>query len=248
MANKRVLIGGPLRQEPKILKEHLKSLDELNTDGLQVDRFYVVNDCPEALPLLKKGEFIVKNTGDHYKKTDKTHVWTPQNLDKMSQLRNIVIEVARMRNYDYLLFCDTDLVIHPETLQTLIRTGKDIVAEVFWTKSDPDEPWIWANAWDYDQTHTSAESVELWMKPGTYPVGGTGALMLLSRKVLENDKVNYSRIYNIRNALYGEDRWFMIRAAVEGFQLYLNTECPAVHLYRETEYKQFMEERYGANR
>ena len=66
----------------------------------------------------------------------------------------------------------------------------------------------------------------------------TGALTLVKRGVFEAG-VGYAPIPNIRRALVGEDRHFSVRAACAGFRMYLDTHCPATHLYTEEEYQKF---------
>jgi hypothetical protein len=67
----------------------------------------------------------------------------------------------------------------------------------------------------------------------------TGACTLVKRKVFEAD-VDYTQIPNIYKALRGEDRHFCVRAACAGFEMWVDTHCPATHLYTEDEYNKFM--------
>jgi GT2 family glycosyltransferase len=66
----------------------------------------------------------------------------------------------------------------------------------------------------------------------------TGACTLVKRKVFEAG-VDYTRIPNIHKALRGEDRHFCVRAACAGFEMWVDTHCPAIHLYTRAEYEQF---------
>ena len=70
----------------------------------------------------------------------------------------------------------------------------------------------------------------------------TGAWTLVKRKVLTAG-VNYSHIPNIQKALFGEDRHFCVRAAVHGFELWVDTHYPARHLYTEAEYIRYMKDK-----
>ena len=91
----RILLTAPLRQEPKVFEEYQWSLDRLIIpDGVTVDRFFVVNDCPEVIPHIRNAAYITHDTQDAYRKTETTHLWTNGNLNKMSDLRNITIYVA----------------------------------------------------------------------------------------------------------------------------------------------------------
>ena len=224
----KVLIAAPLRQNPKIFREYLESLDRLELpEGCTVDRFFVVNDCPEVIPEIRDAEWVEINSENvtiyH------NHLWTGELVSRMSEYRNMTIQKALDGGYDYLLSVDTDLVLHPKTLKVLLETGKDIVAELFWTNG-------WSNAWMYDQADGYDSK---WEKPGLYRIGGSGALILISRRVLEAG-VDYSPIPNLRKAVFGEDRHFCIRAVCNGFELWADSHVPPIHLYTEKEYQAYM--------
>lgn len=235
----KVLITAPLRQDLDIFLAHQESLDNLIIpEGVEVDRFYIVNDCPEVIPHIK-GRYAIANSGEEYTKTGNDHIWTPYNLAKMPILRNRTIHEAW--DYDYWFSVDTDLVLHPMTLKTLLEADKDIVSEVFWTQS-PNGEW-WCNAWMYDQCDMDGKEKK-WREPGLYQVGMTGACTLVKREVFGEafDKVNYSPIPNIRRCLCGEDRWFSIRAAVYGYEMWLDTHYPATHLYTRKDYEDWLKQ------
>ena len=227
---KKILITAPLRQDVKIFQEYQKGLDALEVPvGFCVRRFFVVNDCEEVIPYIRNAEYIRMDTGDEYRKTGDNHEWTHELMAKMSGLRNRTIEEMLDGGYDYWFSVDTDLVLDPWTLYRLIEADKDIVSEIFWTQH-------WCNAWERDQYSPPREE---WRKPGLYKVGMTGACTLVKRKVFEAG-VDYTQIPNIYKALRGEDRHFCVRAACAGFEMWVDTHCPATHLYTEDEYKKFM--------
>lgn len=233
---KRILITAPLRQDVKIFEEYQESMDQLVIpEGFQADRFYVVNDCPKVIPHIRNAMYVTHDTYDPYRKTADNHDWTDANLSKMGVLRNMTIQFMLMQGYDYWLSADTDLVLNRHTLEYLLAADKDIVAEVFWTVS---KDGLWANAWMYDQCVQKGMH-STWKEPGLYEVGGTGALMLCKRRVFEAG-VSYENIPNIKKALIGEDRHFCVRAACLGFQMWLDTNCPATHLYTEAAYQKYM--------
>ena len=228
-----ILIAAPLKQEPKIFREYQDSLDRLIIpDGVTVDRFFVVNDCDEVIPEIRDAEYIVINTGDKYERITNDHIWTRDNLDKMPLLRNACIQRVLDGGYDYLFSVDTDLVLQPETLATLLDADKDIVSELFWTNG-------WCNAWMYDQ---SSGMDAAWVNRGLYHVGMTGACTLIKAAVFDAG-VNYDRIPNIKNALWGEDRWFCIRAACHGFEMWADSHFPPEHLFTEQHYQDYMRRR-----
>ena len=231
---KKILITAPLRQEPDVFDAYQDGLDRLEIpEGCQVSRFFVVNECDEVIPHIRDAEYIVADTGEEYRKTHNDHIWTMDLMEKMGELRNRTIREALEGGYDYWLSADTDIILAPETLRILMETDKDIVSEIFWTQAPNGN--YWCNAWMADQ---SAGMREEWRKPGLYRCGMTGALTLVKRKVFEAG-VDYTRIPNIHSALKGEDRHFCVRAACAGFELWVDTHCPARHLYTRKLFEEY---------
>ena len=224
----KVLIAAPLRQDPKIFTEYQKGLDNLILpDGVIADRYFVVNDCDEVIPYIRDAEFdVVSNDAMVYQ----DHVWTGELVSNMAMYRNMTIRKALENGYDYLFSVDTDLVLEEHTLQVLLEDDKDCVAGLFWTNG-------WSNVWMYDQV--TGNNLPEWQEPGVYRVGGTGALFLIKRKVLEAG-VDYTPIPNIRKAVFGEDRHFCIRAVCNGFEIWADSHCLPVHLYTRKHYDQYM--------
>lgn len=237
---KRILITAPLRQDAHIFECYQDGLDGLEVpEGCEASRFFVVNDCREVIPRIRNAEHIETETGEAYMKTHNDHLWTPELMSRMSELRNITIQKMLDGGFDYWLSIDTDIVVRPDTLKWLMAADKDIVSEIFWTESP--NGWEWCNAWMCDQ---SAGMPQEWRIPGLYRCGMTGALTLVKRKVFEAG-VDYTRIPNIKQALRGEDRHFCVRAACAGFEMWIDTHAPARHLYTETEYQKYIRERGG---
>ena len=235
----KVLLTAPLKQERGIFQAHQDSIDALILpEGVQLDRFYVLNDC-DGLAEDIRGRYEVINTGDLYAKTHNDHIWTHENLAKMPLLRNRTIREALDGGYDYWWSVDTDLVLAPETLQVLLDADKDIVSEIFWTQSKAGG-W-WCNGWMYDQADADGRLREF-TEPGLYQVGMTGALTLVKTDVLRGG-VSFDPIPNIKNALWGEDRWFCIRAAVLGYEMWLDTHYPAEHLFTPAIYQDYVRRR-----
>ena len=224
----RVLIAAPLRQDPKIFIEYQKGLDYLILpDGVTADRYFVVNDCDEVIPYIRDAEYDVVNYGA-MQYSD--HLWTGELVGNMATYRNMTIRKALEGGYDYLFSVDTDLVLEEHTLQQLLADDKDCVAGLFWTNG-------WSNAWMYDQV--TGNNLPEWQEPGLYQVGGTGALFLIKRKVLEAG-VDYTPIPNLRKAVFGEDRHFCIRAACNGFEIWADNHCQPVHLYKNKHYDDYI--------
>ena len=179
------------------------------------------------LPFIRYAEYDVVNNGAM---VYQDHLWTGELVSNMALYRNMTIRKALEGGYDYLLSVDTDLVLEEHTLQQLIEDDKDCVAGMFWTNG-------WSNAWMYDQV--TGNNLPEWQKPGLYRVGGTGAIFLIRRRVLEAG-VDYTPIPNLRKAVFGEDRHFCIRAVCNGFEIWADNRCQPVHLYKNKHYDDFI--------
>lgn len=236
----KILIAAPVHQKPHIFKEYLHSLDNLTAPpGYRVDRLFVLHNCDELIPMVEKTSlYATYHTDNHYEVDESTHKWKDGNLADVVNMKNGIIAEAVERGYDYLFLVDSDLILHPDTLMKLWQADKDIIAELFWTAWGPGTKEM-PNAWDFNTyDFLASRDLEDWKVPGYYQVGMTGACTLIKGKVLQAG-VNCSRVYNF-NA-WGEDRHFCMRAAVHGFEIWIDTHYPCVHLYRESEYDKYIQ-------
>ncbi|MFA6809139.1 MAG: glycosyltransferase family 2 protein, partial [Eubacteriales bacterium] len=252
----KVLIGSPIRQVPNVLEHFLESLNNLKKNNIEVS-FYFVDDNEDNTSKILLQTFSDNNpqkvlikkseATDKYLCNEDTHFWNEDLIWKVAEYKNTMLSYCKENNYDYIFFIDSDLVLHPNTLEHLISTNKDIISEIFWTKWHPDAPEL-PQIWLYDQyslikqhrkeqltEQEKAERVNTFLnmlkQPGIYEVGGLGACTLISKKAL-NENVNFSEISNI--SFWGEDRHFSIRAAAIGFKLFVDTTYPAYHIYRQS--------------
>ncbi len=237
----KILLCAPLKRDPKIFNEYQDALDQLVIpEGFSMDRFYVVNNCPEVIPHIRDAAYVTYDNDDKY---DQEHYWPGDRIWHMCNMRNITIQYMLKGGYDYWFSVDTDEILNKHTLEYLLAADKDIVSEALWTESPPGHQWC--NAWMYDDGIVDG-MWDTWIKPGLYKVGGTGGLILAKRRVFEAG-VGYARIPNIREALKGEDRFFCVRAACAGFDIWMDTNVPAIHLFGEKEYNQYMKMKVSNN-
>ena len=232
----KILIGAPVRQKPEIFKAYLRGLRGLLIpEGIKVDRIFILHNSPELRPDLDRDDIVWEHMSEEDFRIDNdTHRWMPDNIVQVTSMKNMLLRYAFAHGYDYFFLVDSDLVLHPKTLEQLLSCSKDIIANVFWTawrKGMQEGP----NAWDFDNYTFLPDSLEKWRSPGCYRVGMSGACILISRRVIEAG-VNYSRIPNLSyNIFWGEDRHFCIKAACLGFDIWLETTYPATHIYRESD-------------
>lgn len=255
---KRILVGTPIRQKPAILKEFLESLEAADKETYTFNyMFFDDNVIEESHQLLKDFNekhapfCTVLNASEEEKSieyicNETQHVWHNDLIWKVAHFKDVIIEKAIEQDYDYLFLVDSDLVLHPQTVEQLLKAKKEIVCNIFWTKWWPDsipQPQVWLvdQYVQEEPGRTAAEFYEQLRQPGTYEVGGMGACTLISRAALKKG-VNFKPIKNI--SLLGEDRHFCVRALALGLSVFVDTHYPSYHIYRESaldgveEYKQ----------
>lgn len=254
---KNILVGSPIRQHPEVLKEFLLSLEEVTQDSFIFDYCFVDdNTDPASTKMLK--EFEEKHIGhclllspdvpaenSCYIVNEHGHVWTAEVVWKVAAFKDRIIEIAKEKDYDYLFLIDSDLVMHPKTIEQLLAANKGIVSNIFWTSWQPgtfEMPQVWMqDEYNFYEVHNnrkpSAEEIgkEMWAfmdklrVPGTYEVGGLGACTLIDRETLLKG-VSFKKVKNV--SFWGEDRHFCIRAAARDIPLFVDTHYPAYHIYR----------------
>lgn len=255
---KRILIGSPIRQKPAILKEFLQSLQEVITNSFIADFCFIDDNVNEESRTILM-EFSQKNPGkvflcqppqtnDVYICNEQTHYWNEAIIWKVAQFKDAIFEFALQHQYDYVFLIDSDIVLHPATIDQLITANKDIISEIFWTHWQPNSPkspqvWLYDTFTQYE-THCAEQLdgqeiqrryhnfVTMLLDPGVYDVGGLGACTLISRKALEKG-ARFKKIKNV--TFWGEDRHFCVRAAALDLQMCVDTHYPAYHIYRESD-------------
>lgn len=254
----RILIGCPVYQKPAILRENLTSLLLLDTGPFEVSFMFIDDNrderSSELLRLFARTVSRVSiippanRSADEYVRTEEAHYWNEALVWKVASFKNELIRHAVQEQFDYLFLLDSDLVIHPDTLHSLVLANKDIVSEIFWTRWQPNsipQPQVWLRD-EYEQFErqrgeklSDAEAADRCKTfiarlkiPGLYEVGGLGACTLISRQALSGG-VHFGPISNL--SFWGEDRHFCIRAAALGFKLFVDTNRPAYHIYRDSD-------------
>ena len=253
-----ILVGSPIRQKPAILREFLESLERIDQTSYELSYCFVDdNEIEESKTLLK--QFAEKkgdrchifqpdlDSKENYVCNENTHRWNESLIWKVANFKDKIIQHARDKKYDYLFLIDSDIVLHPKTVDQLLIANKDIISNIFWTCWTPDShllPQVWMVDQYTQYELSSGEKISneeaqkrfssflIKMRtPGTYEVGGLGACTLISKNALSKD-ISFKKIKNL--TFWGEDRHFSIRALALGLDLFVDTHYPAYHIYRES--------------
>ena len=254
MDKKKVLVGSPVYQKLEILEAFLESLKNLSRATISIDYMFVDDNIDKNSSKLlaefareeSKVMVIQGKKKDIYVCNDDTHYWDDDLMLKVATYKNHIIKHTIDEHYDYVFFVDSDLILHPNLTEHLKTKNKDIISEIFWTQWHNDRP-LEPNVWLFDEydlvpkqlgEKLTEEEMNIRQNqflnqlktPGVYEVGGLGACTLISRDALIAG-VSFQPIKNL--TIPGEDRFFCIRAAVLGIDLFVDTHYPAYHIYRE---------------
>ena len=265
----RILLASPVRQSPRVLERFLKSVRELQQGSFELDYAFIDdNQNPRSSHILQDfcqsirqdlapernvPEIIaataVETVTGGYMRTEHTHHWDDASIWKVAGFKDRLIEMAMERDHDALFLVDSDLVLHPETIEQLLSDDKPIVSMIFWTSWQPGTvplPQVWLSdeyvlyerrngretLSDQEIGVRTEQFLSMLRRPGVYPVGGLGACTLISRDAMLNG-ARFERIDNL--SLWGEDRHFCVRARALGIPLFVDTHYPATHLYRDSD-------------
>ncbi len=249
----KILVGSPVKQGSKVLKEFLIGLEEVEKGDNQFTFYFVDDNTEEASSNLlkffaKRNDVVLKKGSElfHSKEQYDGHIWKAEILAKVTTYKNTIIQYCIDNDFDYLFLIDSDIVLDRRCFLQLLSDNVDIVSNIFWNQWQINGPltaqcfWIpdvylqecaWNTPRPFEESHKiRMDMYEQLKNPGLYEVDGTGACTLISRRALEAG-VNFTEIPNVK--LLGEDRPFCIRAGAAGFTLYMDTHYPAYHCSRE---------------
>jgi len=237
----KILHFSPVKKSPEIVDLHCRSLTDLQTKNFDLTfSFFDDNIDPKSTIELQKIKKTFPTTRI-FSESDLTlpkhgeskRRWTRDDYTRIIRIKDFVIQYFLKSDFDFLFLTDADLVLHPETLQILYACKKDFVSQVFWTHFSG-RPTYFPNAW-YDEKngYANMEQLVALRDEPLLEVDYTGACTLLSRKILESG-VRFEKVKNLSRMFLGEDKHFCVRAHVNNFQIFLNTEAPAFHIYNDT--------------
>ncbi|MDR0929867.1 MAG: glycosyltransferase [Oscillospiraceae bacterium] len=257
MHTPRILVGSPVCQKPAILRVFLAGLKQLESEGFALDFIFVDdNQEAESSRLLKafrrEGSRVTVLPAPPrdapYHTDEVTQYWNDGLIARISAFKTHMMNCAVQEGYDFIFLIDSDLLVPPRLAAHLLSLNLDVVAEVMWAVWSPGpNQQALPSAWLYDKydlarpglppaEYAAAQAAFLakMRTPGQYEVGGLGACQMTRVATLAKyPQLRYLPISNL--SLWGEDRWFCVRAAVLGVKLVVDTCCEPFHIYRESE-------------
>lgn len=252
----RVLIGSYIHDKRETVEKFLKSLLNLDKDDLVVDYYFIddYNDL-DTSKLLSDFKISHKNTtifdvelGENTYICHDENVFDDDLLDRIIRFKNRIINLGRINSYDYVLIINANMLMYPNGLKSLIDGKKDIVSNILWNKCNEknesssltilNEGYFLNNYHKYeelsdeDKLKENLKVLTMIRKPGYYKVNGVGPCVLLSRRAILAG-CNFNKIYN--TSFEKEEMYFSLRAAVLGFEMFVDTNYPASIIYTPNE-------------
>lgn len=231
-----VMLFSPVRLDHETLALSLASHRALK--GIECRVYFDDNTDLFSTRLLNAEDAIVSNilpnlcsaNSDEEYRVGNTHVWSKERISRITKIRNAAVRTFLASGMDYLFIVDSDLILHPQTVEHLVSLNLPVVSPVFWTMWQKDGVYA-PQTWDvHPYGHTSAKSVLQLRDAGVYKVGGLGAATLIHRDVFARG-VDYSPIPALD--FEGEDRFFSVRCETNGFALHASSHFPPFHVYRK---------------
>ncbi len=257
----RILIVSFIEQEPKILNEFLSFLNHLEKKSLTLDYLFFDNNIiEESRELLKS--FSAKQKNSSIISSDKLKycnnictLWNANLIFNASEFKDLTIQKALEKNYDYLFLIDSDIMLHPKTLIKLIESKKDLISNIFYNKNTYDFKFLSQICFFSDiysiytnenlQTLTknelekkANELLNILNKPDIYKAGTIGCCSLISKNALKT-KVSFKKKSNL--PFLNEPSFFSLNASILGFSFFLDTHYPAFKLSKDSDFVELEE-------
>lgn len=242
----RILVGTICRTDPQTLAAHLKSMRWQKVDpSVRVDLVYIDDNLdPQSSEVLADFADCVLEPGERpegalYGVSSETHQWSVPTFHFLAREKQRLFDRAVAENYDAVFLVDSDLLLDPSTLQSLIATEKDVVSACFWTQwtpADPPLPQVWNQhpygfdgaGWRGSDFLSRLRSREL------VRVRGLGACTLIRRSALERGLGFWPLVDGLpsEGMWQGEDRHFCVRAERLHIELWCDAWPNVAHVYR----------------
>lgn len=247
----RVLAGAVCRQNADVLKAHLKTMQWQQLRNVEVDFVYI--DDSEGLEdasgstILFDHECEVLQAGPRpqdatYEVAEGTHRWAVPTFYHLAREKQRLLDLAVERGYDAVFLVDTDLLLSPDTLQSLIDADKPIVSAVFWTKwgpNDPELPQVWQqHPYGFDGAGwTQSSFLRSLQRKSLVRVRGLGACTLIRADALIRGAAFWPLVEGLPEwgMWQGEDRHFCVRAERLHMPMYADAWPEVWHCYRPSQ-------------
>lgn len=244
-----ILVASTINHPPYIVKNFLESLKNLNCEQGSLS-YYLIDDnyLEESSNLITKFKEECENvTVINSKKKSEyiidefCHRHTEEIINTIVCFKNNILDYAFKNQFDYVFIIDSDIIATPDTICNLIKTKKDIIFNIFYTKWTPNLDYL-PQVWEENKLKTEnfssiqcPEFLYKLSKPGIYKCEGLPSCVLISNNALSN-KIKFEKINDV--SIWEDLRCFCM-LNTNGYDSYVYTKHPLFHIYRQSELDNF---------
>lgn len=239
-----VLIACPIHNREWILPKYLEHIQNIDYDKNKISMYFLLNNCKDnsekILKQFKKqninkyNNIIIDRYNTQYKFEDNrtSEVRLSYTYHHLSELRNKIMRFASKNNYDWLLSCDSDILVPPDILNKLLSHNKDVISSLIYNGyiKDSDKPYKFPNILNYDRRGYK-HIVNWYVKNSPFlkerkliEVDATGAVVLMSHNIFNNKNIKYS--FHPQ----GEDLYWSETVRNENYKLYCDLSVFSEHI------------------
>jgi hypothetical protein len=247
----RVLIASVVKQRPATLSAFLRTLRWQRLAPHIDTRFLFIDDCDnaESSQMLREAgkvwDATPKPEGAEYSNAGSiTHRWTVPTFNWLGAEKDRILRYAEEERFDAVLLADSDLLLAPDTLNSLLSSERDLVSAVFYTSWAPAAlplPQVWVkHPYEFSgglvgQRYEADEFLKLLSERQLMRVGGLGACTLIRSAILP--RISFLPVEGLptHGMWQGEDRHFCVRATQQQVELWADAWPDVFHVYREAD-------------
>lgn len=240
----KILIACPVQNREWIIDEYLHHVLQQDYDKKLIDLYFVVNNCTDAS--LQKLRVFEKQMGPQYNsitievfnntkvqqdarnkllRRTSTYYW-------LATLRNKLLDKCVELNCDYLLSCDSDILMRCDTITRLLAHKQHAVSALVYNGylKDAENAYKYPNILNLNPLTKKYEHIVTarTKAPEKNPIGKllrvdfTGACILISNELCKASKYDYFYL--------GEDGAFCRTAISKGYELFCDISLFNMHV------------------
>lgn len=226
MAEEKVMIGCPVRNRAWILPRYLEALDNMDYPHHHREYCFIVNNSTDGTEAILRGFALnspaqVKITVVNFEDAGGTRRGEYR-LKNLAYLRNLLLNEFMLSDCTYLFSVDSDILVPPPALSSLISHKTDIVSALVPNGHLLGDENIY-NILSRDQKGNYIH-IKDFPRDKIFAVDITGAAYLINKRVIKEGGVRYSA------AGGAEDIGFCERAKSLGFKIYCDPRIKCEHV------------------
>ncbi len=266
--NKTVLIGCSVRKPPVIVKSFLENLHQYRLDTIDIKYVFIDDNIDsQSSELLKNfaqdhGNVEIYKAETSHESLQYTQRVESVFVDKLSyqtvcrvaKNKNKILQKGRDVHADFCFIVDSDILLHPNTLNHLMSQNREVVAPLVWTRLH--DGFMIPNTWSIDDglffdigienvvsyedaVGYSLDFINDMKNPQLKKVGGVSGAVLLSREIL-NLSINFDLIKYLR--FEGDYSHFCTKVYASNYSVYLDSNYQGIHLSEASQLEEEIEE------